>query len=170
MKLVPLLILDIDGTVRHGKGELGHFVNGPEDVVIFPEAMTLMRRWKDAGGRIVGVTNQGGIALGLVPEVDVKAAILRMIDLTEGLIDLITFCGHHPDAPKPGNRSCWCRKPKPGMVYFATIYLQHHNGYQERYPPDLALMVGDRPEDRECAQNAGVAFLDAVEWRAKAHA
>jgi hypothetical protein len=44
----PLLCLDLDGTVRHGKDELGHFVNGPEDVIVFPEAVEMMRRWKDA--------------------------------------------------------------------------------------------------------------------------
>ena len=27
------------------------------------------------------------------------------------------------------------------------------------------LMVGDRPEDAECAQNAGINFIDAKLWR-----
>ncbi len=35
----PLLAVDLDGTVRHGKAELGRFVNGPDDVVVFPEAV-----------------------------------------------------------------------------------------------------------------------------------
>src|SRR3954451_9677101 len=64
-----LLVVDIDGTVRQGKDDaLGRFVNGPEDVVVFPEAVTMMQRWKDAGGRIAGVSNQGGIGLGIVSE------------------------------------------------------------------------------------------------------
>ena len=37
-KAVPVLYLDMDGTVRKGKDELGRFVNGPEDVEVFPEA------------------------------------------------------------------------------------------------------------------------------------
>jgi D-glycero-D-manno-heptose 1,7-bisphosphate phosphatase len=37
---VPVLYLDLDGTVRQGKDDtLGRFVNGPEDVVVFPEAV-----------------------------------------------------------------------------------------------------------------------------------
>ncbi len=46
MKPTPVLYLDLDGTVRHGKDELGHFVNEPSDVVIFPEALKLMRQAK----------------------------------------------------------------------------------------------------------------------------
>jgi hypothetical protein len=52
-KAVPLLVLDMDGTVRQGKDDaLGRFVNGPDDVVVFPEAVIQMRKWKDKGGRI----------------------------------------------------------------------------------------------------------------------
>lgn len=40
----PVLWLDLDGTVRHGKDELGHFVNNAADVVVFPEAVQMMRR------------------------------------------------------------------------------------------------------------------------------
>jgi hypothetical protein len=36
-KAVPVLYLDLDGTVRKGKDELGRFVNGPDDVELFPE-------------------------------------------------------------------------------------------------------------------------------------
>jgi hypothetical protein len=32
----PVLYLNLDGTVRHGRDELGRFVNGPNDVVIVP--------------------------------------------------------------------------------------------------------------------------------------
>lgn len=46
-RLVPVLYLDLDGTVRHGHDELGRFVNGPDDVVVFPEATAMMRRWND---------------------------------------------------------------------------------------------------------------------------
>lgn len=53
MKQVPVLFLDLDGTVCHGKTELGRFVNSPEDVVVFPEAVAHMRCWKERGGRIV---------------------------------------------------------------------------------------------------------------------
>jgi D-glycero-D-manno-heptose 1,7-bisphosphate phosphatase len=87
-RAVPLLCLDLDGTVRQGKDDaLGRFVNGPDNVVVFPEAVEMMRRWKDAGGRIVGVSNQGGIALGIVTYQSVVLAIMETQRQTGNLFD-----------------------------------------------------------------------------------
>jgi phosphoglycolate phosphatase-like HAD superfamily hydrolase len=36
----------------------------------------------------------------------------------------------------------------------------------EFYPPRIGLMVGDRDEDRACAEAAGLSFVEATEWRA----
>lgn len=166
-KAIPILFLDIDGTVRHGKEELGRFVNGPGDVVIFPEAVTMMRRWKDAGGRIVGVSNQGGIALDLVDEVDVAGAMWRTHELTRYLFDKIAWCRHHPNAKHPEMARCWCRKPRPGLLIESALILAEQNR-GEIYPPYMALMVGDRPEDEQCARNANIDFQWAAEWRAQA--
>lgn len=165
---VPLLVLDLDGTVRHGKDELGRFVNGPEDVVVFPEAVEMMRRWKAAGGRVVGVSNQGGIALGYLSKRDCAAAMVRTYDLTGRLFDKIAWCSHHPDAKDPEYARCWCRKPSPGLLIEAALKIAAK--YDEYYPPHLGLFVGDRPEDEECARLAGFDFMWAVEWRARAEA
>jgi len=164
----PVLYLDIDGTVRHGFTELGKFVNGPDDVVIFPEALVMMRRWKAGGGRIIGVSNQGGIALGHVDATECAAAMARTQQLAEGLFDCIQVCPHHPQAPHPEMSRCWCRKPAPGLVIEAALALRGHNGNEEFYPPYMSLMVGDRPEDEECARIASIDFQWASEWREQA--
>lgn len=57
-----LLLVDIDGTVRHGKDQLGRFVNNRDDVVVFPEVPPLLSAWRAHGGHICGVTNQAGVA------------------------------------------------------------------------------------------------------------
>lgn len=164
---VPVLYLDIDGTVRQGKDDaLGRFVNGPEDVKVFPEAVVMMRRWKDGGGRIIGVSNQGGVALGLVPQSAVAAAMLETQAQADGLFDRIAYCVHHPSAEHPEMARCWCRKPSPGLVIETAITTARH--YGEMYPPYMGLMVGDRDEDRECARLAGLDFQDAAGWRAQA--
>ncbi len=161
---VPVLYLDIDGTVRQGKDDaLGRFVNGPEDVVVFPEAVEQMRRWKQGGGRIVGVSNQGGIALNIVDGRKVAAAMAETHRQTGGLFDRLAWCSHHPDAEHPEMARCWCRKPKPGLLIEASLSLAAQHG--EFYPPYMGLMVGDRSEDLECAQLAGVDFQWAAEWR-----
>lgn len=165
---VPILYLDLDGTVRQGKDDaLGRFVNGPEDVVVFPEAVELMRRWKAGGGRIVAVSNQGGIALGIVGPMQVSAAMEETNRQTGHLFDRMVWCSHHPQAEHPEMARCWCRKPKAGLVIAGAESLsrQHHDEY---YPPHMALMVGDRTEDEQCAEAAGVDFMWAAKWRSQA--
>jgi D-glycero-D-manno-heptose 1,7-bisphosphate phosphatase len=167
-RAVPVLYLDLDGTVREGKDDaLGRFVNGPQDVRVFPEALGMMRRWKAAGGRIAGVSNQGGIALGIVSYQAVAAAMMETQRQCDGLFDLITLCRHHPDAADPVMGRCWCRKPSAGAVIEAAYGLaDRYPG--EIYPPHLALFVGDRPEDKQCAANAAIDFEWAADWRAEA--
>lgn len=161
---VPVLYLDIDGTVRQGKDDpLGRFVNGAADVVVFPEAVEMMRRWKAGGGRIIGVSNQGGIALGIVAASDVAAAMAETHRQAGELFDKIAWCSHHPDASDPEMARCWCRKPAPGLLIEAALDLAAK--HREYYPPYMGLMVGDRDEDRECARLAGLDFQDAAEWR-----
>jgi D-glycero-D-manno-heptose 1,7-bisphosphate phosphatase len=164
---VPVLYLDLDGTVRKGKDELGRFVNGPEDVEVFPEAVDRMLFWKAAGGRIAAVSNQGGVALGIVTYERVAEAMLETQRQCGGLLDLVTFCVHHPDAQHPEMARCWCRKPSAGAVAEAA------HGLKERfpgefYPPYMGLFVGDRPEDEQCARSAGLDFEWAKDWRAGA--
>lgn len=176
---VPLLVCDLDSTVRHGFDELGRFVHGPDDVVVFPEAAAQIRAWRDAGGRCVAVTNQAGIGLGYVPEVDIARSVERTVLEVDRLtawhvpaplfsgaeprhaIDCAVYCSHAPDI------GCWCRKPATGMVHRAVSWLEEQYP-DEVYPPALGLLTGDRPEDARCAAACGLRFLDAVAWRASA--
>ncbi|AYF31089.1 hypothetical protein CSH63_27350 [Micromonospora tulbaghiae] len=166
-RATPALFLDIDGTVREGRDDaLGRFVNGPDDVRVFPAAVEMMRRWRAGGGRVVGVSNQGGIALGHVTPDQVAAAMVETQRQTGGLFDQIAWCCHHPDAEHPELARCWCRKPGTGLLIAASLTMSHHFG--EYYPPYMGLMVGDRPEDQECAARAGLDFQWAAQWRAQA--
>ncbi len=166
-KAVPVLYLDLDGTVRQGKDDaLGRFVNGPEDVAVFPEATEMMRRWKAGGGRIIGVSNQGGVSLGIVPYKQVAAAMRETQRQAGGLFDKIAFCVHHPNAKSPEFARCWCRKPSPGLIIESALDCAAHFG--EYYPPYMGLMVGDRPEDEQCAKLAGLDFQWAADWREQA--
>lgn len=164
-----VLYLDIDGTVRQGKGDaLGKFVNGPEDVIVFPEAVERMTEWRDAGGLIVGVTNQGGVGLGIIPYEQMAAALVETNRQTGGLFDHIHVCIHHPRAENPEMARCWCRKPSAGAIAEAVYGLaerRYADGHREYYPPHLGLMVGDMDSDRECAESARLDFMHAVEWR-----
>lgn len=153
----PILFVDLDGTVRHGRDELGRFVNTPDDVVVFPEAVERMRAWRAAGGIVLGVTNQGGIALGYITHADHSRCSVVTIERCDGQLDNIIVCPHHPDG------GCWCRKPRPGLIFAGLHWAGLNFGTPER---SACLMVGDRPEDEQAAAAAGVRFQWATAWRA----
>lgn len=167
-KMVPVLYCDIDGTIRWGKDELGRFVNTAEDVHVFDEVPGLLWGYKKLGWRIVGISNQGGIALGHMDMATCIEAMAETQRQTRNAFDKIAWCSHHPAAGDPEMAICWCRKPKAGLVIESALTLtDEHRG--EIYPPHLAAFVGDRPEDALCAENAGLQFVDAIEWRKGTH-
>lgn len=159
----PVLFVDLDGTIRKGFDELGRFVNVAADVELFPGVAAKLKAYADHGWRIVGVTNQGGIALGHLTLADARAAVVETQRQAGGVFDRIFMCQHHPQAHDPERSNCFCRKPKMGMLVMAQTDMsaQHF----ERYPPHRMLMVGDRSEDEQCARSAGVAFKWAKDWR-----
>lgn len=159
----PVLWLDIDGTVRHSVEQLGRFVKIAADVVVFREVPQLLRAYKDAGWRIVGVSNQGGVALGHLTVHDVYANMNETMRQCGGHFDRIGFCCHHPDANEAEMACCWCRKPRIGLLVELGLNLAAQHG--ECYPPHMGLFVGDRPEDAQCASNAGLRFMEAIAWR-----
>jgi D-glycero-D-manno-heptose 1,7-bisphosphate phosphatase len=166
-KTVPVLYLDIDGTVRHGKDELGHFVNTSRDVKVFEEVPGLLHTYKANGWRIVGISNQGGIALGHMTQTDCVEAMRETQIQTMHAFDKLIWCQHHPDAPDPEMAVCWCRKPKPGLIIEGALSLAEKT--HEIYPPHMGLFVGDMESDLETAVNAGLSFMWAREWRAGKH-
>lgn len=167
-KTVPVLYLDIDGTVRWGKDELGRFVNTAEDVRVFDGVRDLLWRYKKLGWRIVGVSNQGGIALGHMSMETCAQAMMETHRQTRQAFDKIAWCSHHPAAKDPEMAVCWCRKPRAGLVIETALWLADmHKG--EIYPPHMGLFVGDRPEDAACAENAGLPFMAADVWRSGKH-
>jgi D-glycero-D-manno-heptose 1,7-bisphosphate phosphatase len=167
-KRTPVLYLDIDGTVRHGKDELGRFVNTAADVRVFDEVPQLLARYRALGWRIVGISNQGGIALGIMSPEDCAAAMAETQRQSGHAFNKIAWCSHHPNADDPEMAVCWCRKPKAGLVIEAALSMaERFRG--EIYPPHLGLFVGDRPEDAACATAAGLPFMAADVWRTGKH-
>jgi len=159
-----VLYLDIDGTVRHGKDELGRFVNSARDVKVFDEVPNIIQRYVEAGWRIAGVTNQGGLALGLVSARNVQEALAETNHQCGDLFDVVSVCRHHPMAKDANEAVCWCRKPRAGLVVEAASMMNRVRP-MEFYPPHMGLMVGDRPEDKACAEAAALPFMDAKQWR-----
>jgi D,D-heptose 1,7-bisphosphate phosphatase len=115
-----------------------------------------LRSLRQAGYRLVVLTNQSVIARGEACEADV-AGIHRRLEWELGkegaYLDGIYVCPHHPDRGFPGERvelkrECECRKPATGLFGRACEELQ--------IDPARSWMIGDQTGDIEMARRAGL--------------
>ena len=102
----PAAFLDRDGTIIRDT----EYLRDPEQVELLPGAAAAIRRLNEAGWPVIVVTNQSGIARGLLTEQDYERVRMRVDKLIaeEGAkINASYHCPHHPDITGP----CDCRKP-----------------------------------------------------------
>jgi histidinol-phosphate phosphatase family protein len=142
----PCLFLDRDGVVNVKPPE-GEYVRTWDEFRLIPAAVDWVRLFNAAGHLVVVVTNQRGVARGLMRLEDVADIHARMtaeLARRGARIDGVLVCPHEEGA-------CDCRKPRPGLVREA----------QRRWDIDLgrSLLVGDSESDRQLAVNCGLRFL-----------
>ena len=114
----PALFLDRDGTIIRDTG----YIRRPEDVELMPGAAMALRVAHNVQRPIIVVTNQSGIARGLLTRDDYEAVRTRMGDLLAeyaSFIDAEYMCPHHPDFTGP----CECRKP--GFALYEQAAREH---------------------------------------------
>jgi D-glycero-D-manno-heptose 1,7-bisphosphate phosphatase len=143
--LAAVLFLDRDGVLNE-KAPDGGYVTRPDAFRILPdvpEALAELRA-RVPGLRIAVVTNQRGVARGLVDSADL-AAIHGMLDATlraaGGWVDRIEVCPHEIGA-------CDCRKPALGMFHRALAALACAD-------PAACAVVGDSAADIEAGSRLG---------------
>lgn len=112
----------------------------PERVEPVPGAREALDRLRAAGVAVGIVSNQSGIARGLLTPEDVLAVHGRMEALL-GPLGPLEFCPHGPDD------GCTCRKPAPALVERAAARL----GVQ----PSECAVIGDIGSDVQAALAAG---------------
>lgn len=103
-------------------------------------ARAALEALRTAGIPTAVVSNQSGIARGLLTRGQVDAVHARLADLL-GPLGPVLYCPHGPDD------GCRCRKPRPGLVEDAAAAL--------RVPVRDCVMVGDIGADVEAALAAG---------------
>ncbi len=128
------VFFDRDGTLCEDADYLGRW----EDFWEFPDIKTLARLI-EKGFKLIGVTNQSGIARGIVREDFVREVNNHFVE-SHGFTDFL-YCPHHPD------ENCPCRKPRPGMALRA----------QKEHGIDLkrSYVVGDTDRDMLLAGAVG---------------
>jgi D-glycero-D-manno-heptose 1,7-bisphosphate phosphatase len=148
---VRAVLLDRDGTVCEEVGYVDHVSR----IRLLPGSADAIRRVREAGFKVVVVTNQAGVARGFFTEELVQEAHHRLRELlaAEGAsVDAIYYCPHHPDAGDPPYRKdCDCRKPRPGMLLRARDEIG--------IDPARSYVVGDSMRDIEAGRRFGAATI-----------
>lgn len=151
----PALCLDLDGTVRYSKS--GKFIERPDDIALFDGVEDTLNEYRARGYLIFGVSNQGGVAFNIkTPQQEIAEIDTTMALFKENPFHIVKTCWHHEKGRDPvfGHRSLF-RKPNIGMLVMCEFEV-FNAGYVVDW--DHSIFIGDRPEDQECAKNAGIAF------------
>lgn len=114
------IFLDRDGVINQ---EVDYLSN-PDDLKLIDGVIPALKIFKKLGYKLVVITNQSGIARGILTEVDLSNIHIRLKEILKiDSIDLdgIYFCPHHPDinlsdGVKKYLMDCTCRKPNNGML------------------------------------------------------
>lgn len=143
-KLSRAVFLDRDGTLN----EDVHYLARAEDFKWIPGVLPALAALQQAGWALVVVTNQSGIAQGMLTVEDLAEIHGRMEqELAAQGIQLsgIYYCPHHPNL---GEGICPCRKPAPGMLHQAATELG--------LDLERSWMVGDSVRDLQAAAQLDV--------------
>ncbi|HEU4523661.1 MAG TPA: HAD family hydrolase [Gemmatimonadales bacterium] len=136
------VFLDRDGTIIEDPG----FLATPAAVRLLPGAAGAIARLNRAGIPAIVVTNQSGIARGLLDE-SAYDAVARRLEALLGAVgarlDADYHCPHHPDFTGP----CQCRKP--GALLYRRAASDHGLSLAGSW------WVGDRLRDVAPAERLG---------------
>lgn len=162
VQIKKALVLDLDGTIRHSAS--GEFIDGPDDVVIFGDVEDKIMEYANDDFLILGASNQGGVAFGHKTVDDVEAELYGTLDrlkMGNPFTAIFFAYNHESGSVEPFNYRSLLRKPEIGMLVMAEVEARKVGIVIDW---DNSLFVGDREEDRECAEKAGIEFQWAWEF------
>jgi len=155
----PAIFLDRDGTIIEDK----HYLASIQEIEWIKGAPEAIRDLYKTGFRIIVITNQSGVARGLIPEARVGEIHRHLNHYLASLgakIHGFFYCPHHPEAGAPPYRmKCDCRKPGPGLIMQATnaFDIDIHGSF----------LIGDKISDVEAGLNASIAPILVLTGKGK---
>ncbi|MDP7068504.1 MAG: HAD-IIIA family hydrolase [Acidimicrobiales bacterium] len=142
-----ILLIDRDGTISRQLAR-GQYVASWEQFEFVPETVGAMGQLADDGFKFIVITNQAGIALGVVEEVEVDRIHRNMtVELGRRGIPVLDVYM----SPDHWDSGSGMRKPAPGMFYLASD--------EYRFRLDQVLYVGDDIRDCQAAAAAGCGMI-----------
>lgn len=141
------VFLDRDNTIIADPGYISH----PSQLSLLPGAAHALALLRQMGYLLVVVTNQSGVARGILTERELETIHqrLRALLADEGLdLDAIYYCPHHPEGTvEEYARESSLRKPSPGMLLLAAEELDIDRM--------RSWMIGDSYRDIAAGHRAG---------------
>ena len=152
--MTPYLFLDRDATLIRDTV----YPRDPAAVELLPGAADAVADLARRGFTPAVVSNQSGVARGLITPAEAAAVDARFVELFAAASGVTLRCWYCFHGPADG---CDCRKPRPGLLHRAAAGL----GMAGR----PGVMVGDKPSDVDAGRAAGYdGFLFAGDWPATA--
>jgi D-glycero-D-manno-heptose 1,7-bisphosphate phosphatase len=147
----PAVFIDKDGTLV----ENVPYNVDPGRIALTAGAAQGIAALAEHGFRVIVVSNQPGVALGLYGAAELRRVEQRLRELLPSL-GAFYFCPHGPHA------GCKCRKPAAGMLLRAAR--------EHRVRLDHSWMIGDILDDIEAGRRAGCRTLlldngNETEWQ-----
>ena len=140
---IQFVFLDRDGVINR-KAPEGKYVSSREEFHLLPGVASAISTLNRTGRRVIVISNQRGVALGLYTAADVDALHSWVREYLAGhgaRIDGFYYCPHDKN-------QCDCRKPKTGL------FEQAQRDFPEACPAN-SLIIGDSVSDIEAGRNFG---------------
>ncbi len=152
MQPISALFLDRDGTIIH---DSPNSITLPDQVRLIHRADDALALAKQAGYKLIMISNQGGIAKGIVTpkRVDeINTFMQSLLATKNATLDLLYYAPSHPKYPNAEYDAFkhW-RKPETGMIEQATHDLATHGLILDR---SHSFFIGDKQIDVECGLRA----------------
>jgi len=114
------IFLDRDDTLIDDPG----YINHPEQVKLLDGVPEALIQFKKLGYKLIVVTNQSGVAHGIVTEKvlrEIHERLEQLLTEKNAYLDRIYYCPYHPDGVvQKYRKESNCRKPSPGMLLKAA--------------------------------------------------
>jgi D-glycero-D-manno-heptose 1,7-bisphosphate phosphatase len=139
----PAALIDRDGTINVQPPE-HQYVSRVEDFELLPGAIEGMAHLADCGYTLAVVSNQRGVARGMIPDgtlEQIEEVIQEALEAHDARVAGFYYCPHLDED------GCDCRKPKPGLLLQAAEELDLDLG--------ASWMIGDATKDVEAGRAAG---------------
>ena len=138
------LFLDRDGVINDRI--MGGYVRSLQEFILLPGALESIARLSNVFGLVFVVTNQQGIAKGLMSERNLREIHSYLMKSVKDMGGHLAQCYYAPGISGPKN---YLRKPKPGMALLAQR--QH-----KMVEFSKSIIVGDSDSDILFGKNLGM--------------